>query len=138
MIQGVGFARGKKAVMRLICLLSFGCLVGLLLYTYDLKFKTRELETRALALASELQDESDYLALMRAETAHLAAPERIEDMAKKQLKFEAVAPGQTVSWKAVLASAEPSWQAQAEPARADGIAALAGRSQGPAAAAATR
>jgi cell division protein FtsL len=123
--------------MRLLCLLSFGCLVGLLLYTYDVKYKTRELETRALALAAELQDESDYLALMRAETAHLAAPERIEDMAKKQLKFEPVAPAQTVSWKAVLASAEPSWQPQTEPAPA-GIAALIGRSQGPAAASATR
>lgn len=137
MIAGVGFARGK-AVMRSLCVLSFGCLVGLLLYTYDLKFKTRELEARALALASDLQDEGDYLALMRAETAHLSAPERIEDMARRQLKLEPVAPVQTVPWKAILAAAEPPRQAQSASARRDGIAALIDRTSVPAGAATTR
>ena len=77
--------------MRSLCLLAFGCLAGLLLYTYDLKFKTRQLEARAQTLVNELQDESDFVALMRAEAGYLARPERIEDMARRDLKLEPIA-----------------------------------------------
>ncbi len=119
--------------MRSLCLLALGCLAGLLLYTYDLKFKTRQLEARAQALASDLQDENDYLALMRAETGHLSSPERIEEMARKQLKFEPIQPAQMVPWKAILAANDPSSQPQAAPAK-DGIAALIEKAAGSAAA----
>ncbi len=116
--------------MRSLCLLAFGCLAGLLLYTYDLKFKTRQLEARAQALTGELQDESDFLALMRAEDGYLSRPERIEDVARKELKLEPIAPAQLVSWKAVLAGDDPAAQPQA--ARKDGIAALIEKTAGPA------
>jgi hypothetical protein len=109
--------------MRSLCLLAFGCLAGLLLYTYDLKFKTRQLETRALALVGELQDESDFLALMRAEAGYLARPERIEDMARKDLKLEPIAPAQLVAWKAIVTDGDAGRQA-AQIHRKDGIAAL--------------
>jgi cell division protein FtsL len=109
--------------MRSLCLLAFGCLVGLLVYTYDLKYKTRQLELRAHDLVTELQDESDFLALMRAEVSYLSRPERIEDMARKQLKLEPISPAQLVSWKTIVAGR--SSEAQAAPApRKDGIAVL--------------
>jgi len=120
-----------KALMRSLCLLAFGCLAGLLLYTYDLKFKTRQLEARAQSLVSELQDESDFLALMRAEDGSLSRPERIEDMARKDLKLEPITPAQLVPWKAVLVGGDDASQPQG--ARKDGIAALIDKAAGPAA-----
>ena len=119
--------------MRSLCLLAFGCLAGLLLYTYDLKFKTRQLEAHAQALVSELQDESDFLALMRAEAGYLARPERIEDMARKDLKLEPIAPAQLVAWKTVVTDGDGSRQAQSF--RKDGIAALIEKTTAPAGAA---
>ncbi len=124
--------------MRSLCLLAFGCLAGLLLYTYDLKFKTRQLETRAQALVTELQDESDFLALMRAEAGYLARPERIEDMARKDLKLEPIAPSQLVAWKAIAADTESVRQAQAQTRRKDGIAALIEKASAPAGATASQ
>ncbi|MFY9640887.1 MAG: hypothetical protein WCD20_07760 [Rhodomicrobium sp.] len=117
--------------MRSLCLLAFGCLAGLLLYTYDLKFKTRQLEARAQVLNGELLDESDFLALMRAEDGYLSRPERIEDIARKELKLEPIAPAQLVPWKAVLAGDDQAAQPQAP--RKDGIAALIEKAAGPAA-----
>lgn len=114
--------------MRSLCLLAFGCLAGLLLYTYDLKFKTRQLEVHAQALVSELQDESDFLALMRAETGYLSRPERIEDMARRELKLEPITPAQLVPWKAVLVSGDDTSQPQNS--RKDGIAALIEKAAG--------
>ncbi len=119
--------------MRSLCLLAFGCLAGLLLYTYDLKFKTRQLEAHAQTLVSELQDESDFLALMRAEAGYLARPERIEDMARKDLKLEPIAPAQLVAWKTVVTDGDGSRQAQSF--RKDGIAALIEKTTAPAGAA---
>jgi cell division protein FtsL len=113
--------------MRSLCLLAFGCLVGLFAYTYDLKIKTRALETDARELITALQDESDFLALMRAEVSYLSRPERIEEMAKKTLKLEPISSQQLVPWSAVVtgtgASVQPS-SSFATPIRRDGIAAL--------------
>src|SRR5215813_14014956 len=120
--------------MRSLCLMAFGCLAGLLLYTYDLKFKTRALEARAQSLVAELQDEGDFLALMRAEVSYLSRPEQIEDLARKNLKLEPITPAQLVSWKAVITGEDPAWHSQPAPAaRKDGIGALIEKA-GPAAA----
>jgi cell division protein FtsL len=119
--------------MRSLCLLAFGCLVGLVVYTYDLKLKTRALETEARDLVTALQDESDLLALMRAEVSYLSRPERIEDLARNTLKLEPIAPAQLVPWNAVVSdvnSTSPVQTAQ----RKDGIAALIEKAATPAAA----
>jgi cell division protein FtsL len=111
--------------MRTLCLLAFGCLVGLFAYTYSLKLKTRALETEALDLVTALQDESDYLALERAEVSYLSRPERIEEIAKKTLKLEPIAPAQLVPWSAVVSGLGAVAQSTGQPARKeDGIAAL--------------
>ncbi len=107
--------------MRSLCLLAFGCLVGLFAYTYNLKLKTRALETEARDLVTALQDESDFLALMRAEVSYLSRPERIEDMARKTLKLEPIASAQLVPWSAVATGSTPP---SGEAARKDGIAGL--------------
>ena len=86
--------------MRTLCLLAFGIFVGLFAYTYNLKLKTRALEAEARELVYTLQDEGDFLALMRAEVSYLSRPERIEDMARKTLKLESIASTQLVPWSA--------------------------------------
>jgi cell division protein FtsL len=111
--------------MRSLCLLAFGCLVGLFAYTYNLKLKTRALETETQKLVTALQDESDFLALMRAEFSHLSRPDRIEAMAKTALKLEPIVPAQLVPWSAIVSgpgAAAPAPMAQN--VRKDGIAAL--------------
>ena len=111
--------------MRTLCLLAFGCLVGLFAYTYNLKVKTRALETEARDLVNALQDESDFVALMRAEVSYLSRPERVEDMARKTLKLEPIASAQLVPWGAVAVGPAAAAQASSAPAvRKDGIAAL--------------
>lgn len=120
--------------MRSLCLLTFGCLAGLLVYTYDLKLKTRVLEVEARELATSLQDESDFVALMRAEVGYLARPERIEELARKSLKFEPISPAQIVPWSAVITDASPASRARSPRVGKDGIAALIEKSAAPGAA----
>ncbi|MFY9875413.1 MAG: hypothetical protein WAL20_07180, partial [Rhodomicrobium sp.] len=99
--------------------------VGLFAYTYNLKLKTRALEAEAHELVNTLQDEGDFLALMRAEVSYLSRPERIEDMARKTLKLEPIASTQLVPWSAVAPGSTATAQTSSAPlARKDGIAAL--------------
>ena len=111
--------------MRTLCLLAFGIFVGLFAYTYNLKLKTRALETDARELVNALLDEGDFLALMRAEVSYLSRPERIEDMARKTLKLEPITSAQLVPWNAVAPGSSAAAQtSSATVARKDGIAAL--------------
>ena len=72
-----------------------------------------------------LQDEGDFLALMRAEVSYLSRPERIEDMARKTLKLEPIASTQLVPWSAVAPGSAATAQTSSAPlVRKDGIAAL--------------
>ncbi len=117
--------RMGKAVMRSLSLLAFGCLVGLFAYTYSLKLKTRALEAEAQQLANALQDESDFLALMRAEVSYVSRPDWIEGMAKKTLKLEPIAPAQLIPWSAVTgAQLSAAASSTVQVVRKDGIAAL--------------
>jgi hypothetical protein len=117
--------------MRSLCLSAFGCLVGLLIYTYDLKIKTRALEARAHELTVALQDEGDFLALMRAELSYLSRPARIEELARKTLKLEPLSSAQLVPWSAIASSGAPRWQTEVTPTgRPEGIAALIARTTG--------
>lgn len=119
--------------MRSLCLLAFGCLVGLIVYTSDLKIKTRALEAQARELAAALQDEGDFLALMRAEVSYVGRPGRIEEMARTLLKMEPVSNAQLVPWSTIAAD-NSQWQPQiAQIGRKEGIAALIERSVGHAA-----
>ena len=58
---------------------------------------------------------------------------RIEDMARKDLKLEPIAPAQLVAWKTVVTDGDGSRQAQSF--RKDGIAALIEKTTAPAGAA---
>ncbi len=128
--------------MRTLCLVTFGFLVGLVVFNYDLKLQTKALEDQAAKIAGEIQDQSDFVALMRAEVSHLSRPGRIDTMARSILKFEPVSPAQTLPLSAVMPTSGQTWRpeiAQTQsPSRTDGIAALIDRATAPASASQSR
>ncbi len=83
--------------MRLLSLLAFGFLVGLIVLIYDMKFQTRQLEERAAELERVIAEEKDNVALMRAEWSHVTRPERIEKLARELLKLEPAKPEQLIT-----------------------------------------
>lgn len=104
--------------MRFPGFIVFGVLIALALLVYDLKHATRRLEARTLELARTIAEERDNLAVMRAEWAHVARPERIEALARQHLDLRPVAASRTIDRAAfigrdVVASIAPP----AEPAR---------------------
>jgi hypothetical protein len=85
------------AVMRLLSLLAFGFLSGLVILIYDMKFETRRLEDRAAQLERAIEDEKDNIALMRAEWSHVSRPDKIETLARDVLKLEPAKAEQMIS-----------------------------------------
>jgi hypothetical protein len=117
--------------MRTLSLMTFGFLVGLILFNYDLKLAGKALEDEARQLTAAIQDESDFVALMRAEVSHLSRPGRIDALARTHLKFEPVTPQQTIPLRAINIPAvrAQNWQPETapQPRPNDGIAALINR-----------
>lgn len=83
--------------MRLICLLAFGFLAGLVVLIYNMKFETHRLEDRAAQLERAIEDEKDNVALMHAEWSHVANPERVETLARDVLQLEPAKPEQLIN-----------------------------------------
>jgi cell division protein FtsL len=83
--------------MRLLSLLAFGFLLGLIILIYNMKFETRQLEERAAQLERAIADEKDNVALMRAEWSHVTRPDRIETLVRDILKLEPAKPEQLIT-----------------------------------------
>jgi cell division protein FtsL len=83
--------------MRLLSLLAFGFLSGLVILIYDMKFETRRLDEQAAQLERAIEDEKDNIALMRAEWSHVTRPDRIETLAREVLKLEPAKPDQLIT-----------------------------------------
>lgn len=83
--------------MRLLCLLAFGFLAGLVVLIYNMKFETRRLEAQAAQLERAIEDEKDNVALMRAEWSHVSRPEQVERLAREVLKLEPAKPEQLIN-----------------------------------------
>lgn len=84
-------------MLRLLSLLAFGFLAGLVILIYDMKFETRRLEQQAGRLQRAIEDEKDNVALMRAEWSHVTRPDRIEALAREVLKLEPATPDQLIN-----------------------------------------
>jgi cell division protein FtsL len=83
--------------MRLLSLLAFGFLVGLIILIYNMKFETGQLEGRAAQLERAISEEKDNVSLMRAEWSHVTRPDRIETLARDILKLEPAKPEQLIT-----------------------------------------
>ena len=84
-------------MVRLLSLLAFGFLAGLVILIYDMKFETRRLENRAAQLVRAIEDEKDNVALMRAEWSHVTRPERVEKLSHEILDLAPVKSSQLVN-----------------------------------------
>jgi hypothetical protein len=85
--------------MRLLSLLAFGFLTGLVILIYDLKIETRRLEDRAARLERAIEEEKDNVALMHAEWSHVARPDHIEALARELLELGPAKPDQLIGQK---------------------------------------
>jgi cell division protein FtsL len=83
--------------MRLLSLLSFGFLAGLVVLIYDMKYETRQLQTRAAELERAISEENDNLALMRTEWSHVTSPDRVEKLARERLELQPARPDQLIA-----------------------------------------
>ncbi len=113
--------------MRLLCLLSFGFLAGLIVLIYDMKYETRQLQARASELERSISLETDNLALMRTEWSHVTSPDRIETLAVRLLDSEPAKPEQLITktdFFTLLAKMQPPAQKEEPKPRQDHIGAL--------------
>lgn len=72
-------------MVRILNVLAIVALIGSALYAYSIKYATLYQAERMVKLQHELQSETDAVAMLRAEWAHVAAPVRIEELADKYL-----------------------------------------------------
>ncbi len=113
--------------MRLLSLLSFGFLAGLVVLIYDMKYETRQLQARAAKLERAISEENDNLALMRTEWSHVTSPDRVEKLARKLLDLEPAKPDQLITnadFLALLAKMPPPVQKRPQTPHEDRIGAL--------------
>lgn len=95
--------------MRLINLIAFGTMVGLLCLIYQLKFETRQLEGKTQELRRLIAEEKDTLGVLRAEWTYLTRPSRLEKLALEKLNLRPLKPEQVVRYE------EFAHEAQATP-----------------------
>ncbi len=72
-------------MLRILNVLAIVALIGSALYAYSIKYAALYQAERMIKLKQELQSETDSVAMLRAEWAHVAAPVRIEGLADKYL-----------------------------------------------------
>lgn len=72
-------------MLRLMNILAVLALLGSAVYAYSIKYATLYQAERMATLKHELSKETDALAMMKAEWAHIAAPVRIEALADQYL-----------------------------------------------------
>ena len=72
-------------MLRVLNVLAIVALVGSAVYAYSIKYATLYQAERMVKLKHELASETDSLAMLRAEWAHVANPVRIEVLADSYL-----------------------------------------------------
>jgi cell division protein FtsL len=72
-------------------------LVALAYVIYQVKYETRALDAEIASLNTQIDDERDAIAVLRAEWSLLNRPERIERLAKKYLQLAPAKPIQLVT-----------------------------------------
>lgn len=81
-------------MMRVLNLLVIAALVAAASYVYKIKFEsTRQAELLA-KLRTEIRQEQDAIAVLRAEWSKLNAPARVQDLASRHLRLKPIDPRQ--------------------------------------------
>ena len=82
-------------MMRILNMLVIGALVASAAYVYKIKFESTRQAERLVKLRTEIRQEQDAIAVLRAEWSTLDAPARIQELAKRHLiALKAINPRQ--------------------------------------------
>lgn len=88
-------------MIRLLNILAIAALIGSAVYAYTIKYGTIYRAEQITKLNHEIQAERDAIGVLRAEWAHLARPERIQELATKYLDLQPLALNQIVTASAI-------------------------------------
>ena len=80
--------------MRLLNILVIGALIVAASYVYKIKFDSTLQAERVAKVRSELRNERNAIAVLRAEWARLEAPGRIQSLADRHLTLRRIEPAQ--------------------------------------------
>src|SRR6185295_13830980 len=77
-------------MMRLLNICVIAALVAAAAYVYKIKFESTRQAERVAKVRSEIRREHDAIAALRAEWSRLDNPSRIQELAKRHLKLQAI------------------------------------------------
>ena len=73
-------------IMRILNILVIGVLVTAAAYVYKIKFESTRQAERLAKLRTEIRQEQDQIAILRAQWSKLDSPARIQELANRHLK----------------------------------------------------
>jgi cell division protein FtsL len=88
-------------MIRLLNVLAILALIGCAVYAYTIKYETIYRAEQIAKMKHEIQAERDKIGVLRAEWAHLARPERIQELATKYLDLQQLSLTQVVPAAAI-------------------------------------
>ena len=88
-------------MFRILNILAVAALIGAAVYAYSIKYSTLYQAEQLSKLKRDLAAETDSIAMLKAEWAHLANPVRIEMLAEKYLGGQTMQLSQIVSASAL-------------------------------------
>ncbi|HEV7823179.1 MAG TPA: hypothetical protein VGO84_18485 [Burkholderiales bacterium] len=88
-------------MIRFLNLLAIAALIGSAVYAYKIKYETIYRAEQINKMKHEILAERDAIGVLRAEWAHLARPERIQELATKYLDLQPLSLNQVVTASAL-------------------------------------
>lgn len=83
-------------MIRFLNIVAIAALIGSAVYAYTIKYETIYRAEQIAKMKHEIQVERDKIGVLRAEWAHLARPERVQELATKYLDLQQLSLGQIV------------------------------------------
>ena len=88
-------------MIRFLNILAIAALIGSAVYAYTIKYETIYRAEQINKMKHDIQAEHDAIGVLRAEWAHLARPERIQELATKYLDLQPLSLKQIVAASAL-------------------------------------
>jgi cell division protein FtsL len=88
-------------MIRFLNILAIAALIGSAVYAYKIKYETIYRAEQINKMKHEILAERDAIGVLRAEWAHLARPERIQELATKYLDLQPLSLTQVVTASAL-------------------------------------
>ncbi|MEA2835319.1 MAG: hypothetical protein QOG66_3521 [Methylobacteriaceae bacterium] len=88
-------------MIRFLNILAIAALIGSAVYAYKIKYETIYRAEQINKMKHEILAEHDAIGVLRAEWAHLARPERIQELATKYLDLQPLSLNQVVTASAL-------------------------------------